>query len=101
MTLSNTLKMAACAGVLGIATIASSASTASAATYETRCFGDDCYRVRCDDFGFGCRRIEDLGPVGYTRYRDREVCNEDGDDCHWVRTRIYNDYDYDDDTFGD
>ena len=54
MTLSNILKNAACASVLGIAAIAGSASFASAATYETRCYGDDCYRVRCDDFGFGC-----------------------------------------------
>ena len=100
MLLSNALKTTAIAGLLGLATIGASANTASAATYETRCYGDDCYRVRCDDFGFDCRRVDYFGPVGYVRYRDREICDEDGDNCHWVRTRTY-DYNYDDDLYGD
>ena len=96
MTLSNVFKMTACAALLGVAAFAGSARTASAATYETRCYGDDCYRVRCNNLGFDCERIERLGDVRYIRYRDREVCDEDGDNCHWVRTRIY---DYDDGDF--
>jgi hypothetical protein len=94
--LSNVLKTAAAAGLFGLAIAGASASTASAATYETRCYGDDCYRVRCNDFGGSCARMEYLGDVGYVRHRDRMVCDSDGDECHWVRERIYN-YDYDDD----
>lgn len=100
MTLSNVMKTTACAALLGVAALAGSARTASAATYETRCYGDDCYRVRCDDFGY-CNRIERLGDVAYIRHRDRLMCNEDGDDCHWVRQRVY-EYDNDgDDGFPD
>jgi len=40
---------------------------------------------------------EHLGTVGYMKYRDREVCDEDGDNCHWVPTRTYyGDGDFDD-----
>jgi hypothetical protein len=98
MLLSNALKTAAFAGLVGIAVAGAGAPPASAATYETRCYGDDCYRVRCNDFGFNCRRIEYLGDVGYVRSRDRLVCDEDGDNCHLMRTRTY-DYDYDEDLY--
>jgi hypothetical protein len=99
MLLSNILKTTAVAALVGIG-VAASASLAAAATYETRCYGDDCYRVRCDDFGYACRRMESMGDVGYVRHRDRLMCDADGDDCHWVRARIY-DYDNDDDFYGD
>lgn len=94
MLLSNVLKTTAFAALVGLGFAGASVTPASAATWETRCYGGDCYRVRCNDFGFDCRRIEYLGDVGYARMRDRLVCDEDGDNCHWVRTRIY---DYDDD----
>jgi hypothetical protein len=97
MLLSNILKTTAVAAFAGLG-VAAVVSPAAAATYETRCYGDDCYRVRCDDFGYACRRMEYMGDVGYVRHRDRMVCDEDGDDCHWVRTRTYT-YDYDDDDF--
>jgi hypothetical protein len=94
MLLSNTLKTAALAALVGLGVAGAGALPAAAATFETRCYGDDCYRVRCNDFGFNCRRVEYLGDVGYVRSRDRLVCDEDGDNCHWLRTRDY-DYDYD------
>ena len=100
MLLSNILKTTAVAAFAGLG-VAAVVSPAAAATYETRCYGDDCYRVRCNDFGYNCVRTESLGDVGYVRYRDRMVCDADGDDCHMVRTRTY-DYDRDDDDyFGD
>src|SRR5689334_11663301 len=89
MLLSKTLTTAAFAGLVGFAATGASVLPASAATYETRCYGDDCYRVRCNDFGYDCRRIEYLGDVGYTRSRDRLVCDEDGDNCQLVRPRVY------------
>src|SRR5690348_15755938 len=95
MLLSNGLKLTALAGLIGLGaggTIAA-ATPAAAATYETRCYGDDCYQVRCNDFGYNCSRMEYFGDVGYVRHRDRLMCDEDGDNCHWVRTRIYRDYD--------
>jgi hypothetical protein len=100
MLLSNTLKTAAFAGLVGLAFAGAGALPASAATYETRCYGDDCFRVRCNDFGLDCRRIEYLGDVGYNRPHDRLVCDEDGDNCHMVRTRTYDyDSDYDEDEY--
>ena len=95
---SNVLKTVAAAGLFGLAITGASVTAASAATYETRCYGDDCYRMRCNDFGDNCRRIDYLGDIGYVRHRDRLMCDADGDDCHWVRERIY---DYDDDYFSD
>jgi len=74
-------------------------TSVSAATYETRCFGDDCYRMRCNDWGYNCRRMDYLGAVGYVRPRDRLVCDADGDDCRWMPARVHPyryDYDYDD-----
>ncbi len=97
MLLSNALKTTAIAALFGLAVAGTSAVPVSAATYETRCYGDDCYRVRCNDFGFNCIRMEYLGDVDYARTRERLVCDEDGEDCHWVRSRIYyddDDYDY-------
>jgi hypothetical protein len=96
--LSTTLKTAGLAALIGLASMGGASAPAAAATWQTRCYGDDCYRVRCNNFGYDCRRIEYLGDVGYVRYRDRMVCDADGDNCHMVRTRIYN-YDSDDDDF--
>jgi hypothetical protein len=94
--LRNILKTSTAAALIGLGVVAASATTAAARTYETRCFGDDCYRVRCNDFGYNCVRMEYMGPIGYVRHRDRLMCDSDGDDCQWVRTRMYDDYDYDD-----
>lgn len=98
--LSTTLKTAGLVTLIGLVGVGTASTPAAAHTWQTRCYGDDCYRVRCNDFGYDCQRVENLGDVGYVRYRDRMVCDEDGDDCHMVRTRTYYDTD-DDDYFGD
>jgi len=98
----NLLKTTGAAAVMAIGVAMS--TSASAATYETRCYGGDCYRMRCNDWGYNCRRIDYIGPVGYFRPRDRMVCDADGDDCHWAPARVYRydyDNDYDDDYYGD
>lgn len=100
MLLSTPLKLTALAGLIGLGLCGATAAPAAATTYETRCYGDDCYQVRCNDFGYNCSRTEYFGEVDYARHRDRLMCDEDGDDCHWVRTRVYRDYD-DFDDFSD
>ena len=102
MMLSTTLKTGAFAALIGLASMGAASTPAAAHTWQTRCYGDDCYRVRCNDLGYNCVRTESLGGVGYVRYRNRMVCDEDGDDCHMMRTRIYNyDGDEDNDFYGD
>jgi len=95
MMLTNILKTGAAAAVIGLAIASATTTPAAARTFETRWYGDDCYRVSCNDFGYNCRRMEYLGDVGYARPRDRLMCDADGDNCHWVRTRVY-DEDFDD-----
>jgi len=98
----NLLKTTGAAAVMAIGVAMS--SSANAATYETRCYGGDCYRTRCNNWGDNCRRMDYLGAVGYLRPRDRMVCDADGDDCHWAPARAYRydyDNDYDDDYYGD
>lgn len=93
LTVSRVLKSAAVAALLGVGLAGAGATSASAEIIKTRCFGDDCYRVRCNDWGFDCVNIgyrdRDFRP-----YRSRYVCDADGEYCHW--TRVY-DRDYDDD----
>jgi hypothetical protein len=96
MSLSNGLKLTALAGLIGLGVCGAAATPAAAATYETRCYGDNCYRMRCNDFGYNCSRIDYYGDVAYMRDRDRLMCDEDGDNCHWVRTRVYDYDDFDD-----
>jgi hypothetical protein len=52
--------------------------------------------MRCNDFGYNCSRTDYYGNVAYMRHRDRLMCDEDGDNCHWVRTRVYDYDDFDD-----
>jgi len=83
LNVSNLLKGAAVAGLLGLGAIGATAVPASADTIETRCNGfGDCYRVRCDDWHEDCVRI------GYERsyYSSgrRWVCDADGDNCHYA-----------------
>ena len=100
LSISNTLKYTALAGVLGVAAIVAGAGAASARDY-TRCDSDgDCARVHCDWDGDNCYRENtyhrdyyhrdgyDRGYYGgyYGNYGDRRwVCDADGDRCHWVR----------------
>jgi len=103
LTLSRALKIAAVAGVVGLGLAGTGTITsASADTIRTQCFGDDCYRQRCDDFGYDCVNIGYYDEHVYRPGRWRWTCEDDGG-CHW--TRIYNDdryyeHDYDDD-YGD
>lgn len=93
LTMSRALKTAAVAALLGVGLAGAGATSASAEIIKTQCFGDDCYRVRCDDWGFDCVRtgyIDRDYDRGYRAYRSRYICDADGEYCHWTRT-------YDDD----
>ena len=94
LTVSKVLKTAAVAALLGVGLAGAGATSASADTIRTRCVGDDCYRVRCNDFGFDCVSISYEAPA-YRPFRSRYVCDADGDYCHWTRTYDY-DRDFDD-----
>lgn len=86
--LANTLKTAAIAALLGMGVAATSGSAASAYTIRTRCDGDDCVRLQCNDFGYDCFRI------GYfERY--------DYDEAYSYPTRTYTYYPYDYDRYDD
>lgn len=96
LNLSRTLKALPVAALLGIGLAGASALPASADTVRTRCYGDDCYRVRCDDWGFDCVNIGYEAPA-VRPFHSRWVCDANGDDCHWARFYDYDrPYDYDD-----
>ena len=67
LNISNTLKSAALAGVLGVAAIAVGTGTAAARTY-TDCDGDSCVRVHCDSFGDNCWREQAYYNPSYHDY---------------------------------
>lgn len=98
LTLSRALKTAAVAAVVGVGFAGAGAAPASADTIRTHCFGDDCYREHCNDFGYDCVNIGYYDAHVYRPDHWRYVCDYDGD-CHWAR--VYNDRvyerDYDDD----
>ncbi|HEX4160693.1 MAG TPA: hypothetical protein VHY79_19655 [Rhizomicrobium sp.] len=54
--LENTFKSIAVATALGWGAMAA-AAPASAETYRTSCYGDDCMRLQCDDWGRDCVRL--------------------------------------------
>lgn len=91
LSLSNALKGSALAALIGIGFASAGAMPAAADTLKTRCYGGQCYRLQCNDFGYDCERVAYLGNVGYLRHRDRYICDADGDECRWVRTRVYDD----------
>ena len=101
------LTTAAFAGLMGLGMMAST-GPASAFT-ERHCNSDGCWTVSCDEDGQYCRRVWDRDnyadrhrytDTGYVRgngYYDgdswreynrdigrRQVCDADGDNCHWV-----------------
>jgi hypothetical protein len=102
-TVSNTLKSAAAAALLGIGLAGAGAVSASADTFHTTCYGVDCYRVLCNDDGRNCERVGYYQRDDTARpYRSRYICDAYGDNCRWVRTyddRVYYDDQraYDDD----
>ena len=109
--LANALKITAVAAVLGLGGMAASATSASADTYKTRCHGDDCVRLQCDDWGGNCLRIgyfdRAAPPVArpyeysrtYTYYgrpdSDSDYYYESGPYYHYDN-HFDSDYDYDD-----
>jgi hypothetical protein len=95
-SVSNVLKGSALAALIGIGLASAGTTPAAADTLKTRCYGGQCYRLQCNDFGYDCVRVAYLGNVGFLRHRDRYVCDADGDECHWVRARVY-DEDMDED----
>jgi hypothetical protein len=88
LNISNIMKSAAVAGLVGLGFAGASATPASADTFETRCTSyGDCYRVRCDDFHDNCYRTGYYGS-DYSGSR-RWVCDEEGDNCHWAYSDGY------------
>ena len=89
--LATTLKTTAIAALFGLGALGASGTAASAYTTKTRCDGDGCVRMQCNDFGYDCFRI------GYTeRY--------DYDRPYSYTTRTYSYYpdtDYDDGYYPD
>src|SRR4051812_45672136 len=75
MSLSTFLKTTAAAGLVALS-VSATTSPASARVYETQCYGGDCYRMSCSDYGYNCRRMEKLGNVGDTGYRERYVIED-------------------------
>jgi hypothetical protein len=78
---------------------------ASAESFGTRCVGDHCYAVHCNNYGEHCRRVEPYERDYYRRvYYDpnyRVVCEAGSDRCwkdyHYTRVVREPVYDYDDD----
>jgi len=72
------LKTTAIAALLGLGVAGAVSTGASADTIRTRCYGDDCVRLRCNDLGFDCVRTgyfdrgdyDRVQPYGYTRAYD-------------------------------
>lgn len=103
--LASTLKTAAMAGLLGLGLAGAGSTAASAYTIKTRCYGDDCVRMQCNDFGYDCFRIGyterydydrpySYAPRSYTYYPDYD----DGYYRDYDTDRYYaRPYDYDDD----
>ena len=79
--LANTLKTTALAALLGLGVAGASATSASAYTIKTRCYGDDCVRMQCNNYGYDCFRI------GYV--------DRDDYDRAYTRTYTYYPYSYD------
>lgn len=84
--------------IFALAALAATGTSASAHYTTTRCWGDRCSAVRCDDDGDRCYAIRtydrDYYGRGYYhgwrgRDRSRWVCDYDGDDCHRVYGRYY------------
>lgn len=99
--LAKALKTTAIAALLGLGMAGAATTTASAYTIKTRCTGDDCVRLQCNDWGDNCFRIgyyerydyDRSVPYGYERTYDHyypgyTVPDTDRDYDY------YHDYDY-------
>lgn len=102
--LANTLKTAALAALLGLGVAGVSGTIASAYTIKTRCYGDDCVRMQCNNFGHDCYRIgyydRDDYDRAYTRSYTYYPYSYDYDDGYYRDYDAYhyrNHFDYDND----
>jgi len=92
------LKTAVLASLLGLGAVVVATGSAYAAYTTTRCDGDSCHVVRCDDDGDFCRTVSYFDRDSDRRHyytsssywRDRDyynhrhwICDADGDDCRW------------------
>ena len=95
----NTLKTAALAALLGVAAAGTSGTSASAYTIKTRCFGNDCVRMQCNDYGYDCFRVgyvdRDDYDRAYTRTYTYYPYSYDFDDGYYGNRAYYGDYDVD------
>ena len=98
-------KRTALSGLFGLGVAMALATPALADRSYTRCDGDYCRRVVCDDDGDRCRTVNQYyNSSGYDRdegrYRNYDrgrnwVCDSDGD-CHWSYYQRQDRDDYDD-----
>jgi len=101
--LANTLKTAAMAALLGLGIAGASSTAASASTIKTRCYGDNCVRMQCNDFRYDCFRIGYFDrdyDRPYTRtytYYPYSYNYDDGYYRDYDTYRYRNHYDYDND----
>jgi hypothetical protein len=82
LSIPKTVKYAALAALLGLGAAVTASAPASAYIVRTSCFGDDCYRERCNNDGNDCMRISYRD---YDRYRyepTRYTCDPGGFNCH-------------------
>ena len=76
--LANTLKTTALAALLGLGVAGASATSASAYTIKTRCYGDDCVRMQCNNYGYDCFRIGYVDRDDYDRAHTRMIADFGG-----------------------
>jgi hypothetical protein len=101
--LAHTLKTTAIAALLGLGVAGANGSSAAAYTIKTRCNGDDCVRMQCNNYGDDCFRIGyfDRGdydrPYGYTRTYTYYPYSYDYDNGYYrdYDTPYRNHFDYD------
>jgi hypothetical protein len=102
--LAHTLKTAAIAALLGLGIAGTSGTSASAYTIKTKCYGDDCVRMQCNNYGYDCFRIGyfDGGdydrPYGYTRTYTYTYPAHDGYYDAYGVYHYRNHFDYDNDS---
>jgi hypothetical protein len=105
--LANTLKTAAMAALLGLGVAGASGTGATAYTIKTKCNGDDCVRIQCNDFGYDCFRVgyfdrnEYDRPYGYTRTNTYYPPRYDFDNGYYDDFGVFHPcgYDYDEDDY--
>jgi hypothetical protein len=102
--LDKTLRTAAIAALLGLGVVGANVTAASAYTIKTRCYGDGCVRMQCNDFGYDCFRVgtfdRDDYDRAYTRTYTYYPYSYDYDSGYYRDydvDRYRNHYDYDND----